>query len=637
MPSYKAPLDDMRFVLNDVLRVSTLASIPDFAAVDDATVGQFLNEVAKLAEDVLFPLNASGDREGCHHDRDTRTVTTPKGFKEAYAQFCAAGLPGFACDPAYGGLGMPATLNTALSEMFCSANMAFGMYPGLSHGAYNALHEYGTPEQKQKYLPKLVSGEWTGTMCLTEPQCGTDLGLVKTKAVPKADGSYQITGTKIFISAGEHDLAENIIHLVLAKIDAPDTPAGIKGISLFVVPKFIDGNRNPVSCGRIEEKMGIHANSTCEMNFEAATGWLVGEAHKGMRAMFVMMNEARLGVGLQGLGLSEVAYQNAVAYAQERRQGQPIDQKAGSAAADAPAVPIITHPDIRRDLLTMRTQIEGARMLAYWAAMQLDLSQKSTDAAAAKKAKALLDFLTPVIKAHMTDNAVEHANAAMQVFGGHGYIREHGMEQYARDARITRIYEGTNSIQSLDLIGRKVLKENLLPSYMAALDDDVRAARAAGVPSDVVAAVTRGASVLKRATRGLRFRIIRETIKAKIGLGGDAGAVLRDAAGVSVDYLRLCSLVVLGHMWLKMAAVAKLRLAEGAPGRDFYETKLQSAAFYTSRLMPQTLALAETLRCGADVLMAPAAESFARTQTNIAETTRPLPVTPSETGEKKAS
>lgn len=638
MPSYKAPLDDMRFVLNDVLRVSTLSAIPDFAALDDATTGQFLAEVAKLAEDVLFPLNASGDREGCHHDRDARTVTTPKGFKEAYAQFCAAGLPGFACDPAYGGLGMPATLNTALSEMFCSANMAFGMYPGLSHGAYNALHAYGTAAQKEKYLPKLVSGEWTGTMCLTEPQCGTDLGLVKTKAVPQADGSYKITGTKIFISAGEHDLAENIIHLVLAKIDAPDTPAGIKGISLFVVPKFIDNERNPVYCGRIEEKMGIHANSTCEMNFEAATGWLVGEAHKGMRAMFVMMNEARLGVGLQGLGLSEVAYQNAVTYAQERRQGQPIDQRADAAAAEAPAVPIISHPDIRRELLTMRTQIEGARMLAYWAAMQLDISQKSPDAAAAKKAKALLDFLTPVIKAHLTDNASEHANAAMQVFGGHGYIREHGMEQYARDARITRIYEGTNSIQSLDLVGRKVMKDNLLPAYLAALEDDLREARSAGVPSDMTAALTRGVSALKRVTLRLRFRIIRETVKSKIGLGGDAGKVLRDAAGVSVDYLRLCSLVVLGHMWLKMAAAAKIRLADNAPGRAFYETKLQSAAFYFSRLMPQTLALAETLRAGADVLMAPAAEAFTRSQTNIAETTRPLPThTQTETGEKKAS
>lgn len=637
MPSYKAPLDDMRFVLNDVLAVTaTLGAIPDFSALDDATLGQFLAETAKLAEDVLFPLNASGDREGCLHHRDTRSVTTPKGFKEAYRQFCEAGLPGFACDPAYGGLGMPNTVNTALSEMFCSANMAFGMYPGLSHGAYNALYAYGTPAQKEKYLPKLVSGAWTGTMCLTEPQCGTDLGLIKTKAAPQGDGSYKITGTKIFISAGEHDLAENIIHLVLAKIDAPDTPAGIKGISLFVVPKFTDGNRNGVYCGRIEEKMGIHANSTCEMNFEDAQGWLVGEAHKGMRAMFVMMNEARLGVGLQGLGLSEVAYQNAVSYAQDRKQGQPIDQKAGSAADDAPAVAIISHPEVRRELLTMRAQTEGARMLAYWTALQLDLSQKAPDAGTQKKAKALLDFLTPVVKAHMTDNAADHANAAMQIFGGHGYIREHGIEQYARDARITRIYEGTNGIQALDLIGRKVMKENLLPAYLAALEEDLRAAKAAEVPRDMTAALARAAAVLKRVTRRLRFRIIRETIKSKIGLGGDAGAVLRDAAGISADYLRLCSLVVIGHMWIKMAAAARARLAETGAGnaetRDFYETKMQTAAFYFRRVMPQAAALGETLRDGADVLMDMPAARFSRTQTNVAESTRPIVY-----GEKKAS
>lgn len=636
MPSYKAPLDDMRFVLNDVLGVSSLTHIPDFAAVDDATTGQFLAEVAKLAEDVLFPLNATGDQEGCHYHRDTRSVSTPKGFKEAYQQFCAAGLPGFACDPAFGGLGMPAVLNTALSEMFCSANMAFGMYPGLSHGAYNALHAYGTDAQKQTYLPKLVSGEWTGTMCLTEPHCGTDLGLIKTKAVLQPDGSYKISGTKIFISAGEHDMAENIVHLVLARIDAPDTPAGIRGISLFVVPKFIEGQRNDVYCGRIEEKMGIHANSTCEMNFENATGTLVGDAHKGMRAMFVMMNEARLGVGLQGLGLSEAAYQNAVIYAQDRKQGQPIDQKAGS-AEDTAAIAIIGHPDVRRDLLAMRAQIEGARMLAYWTALQLDLSVKAPDAGARKKAKALLDFLTPVVKAHMTDNAVDHANAAMQIFGGHGYIREHGMEQYARDARITRIYEGTNSIQSLDMIGRKVLKENLLPSYLAALGDDVRAAKAAGVPAQMTASTTRAAAILKRVSRRLRCRVIFETVKSKLGMGGDTGAVLRDAAGMSVDYLRLSSLVVLGHMWLKMATAAQeclsdntLQSPENAEIRAFYETKLQTAAFYYRRIMPQVAALAETLRDGADVLMAPAAAQFTHTQTNIAETTRPK-----TSGEKK--
>lgn len=631
MPVYKAPLDDMRFVLNEVLHVSGMASMPGFSGVDDATTNQFLSEVAKMAEDVLFPLNESGDREGCVYHRDTRSVQTPKGFKEAYQQFCAAGLPAVSCDPAYGGLGMPVTINTALSEMFCSANMAFGMYPGLSHGAYNALHAYGTDAQKQEYLPKLVSGEWTGTMCLTEPQCGTDLGLIKTKAVAQDDGSYKITGTKIFISAGEHDLAENILHLVLAKIDSPDTPAGIKGISLFLVPKMIGGERNPVFCGRIEEKMGIHANSTCEINFESATGWLVGEAHKGMRAMFVMMNEARLGVGLQGLGLSEVSYQNAVAYAQDRKQGQPIDQKAGDSTAGDPAVAIINHPDVRRELLTMRAEVEAGRMLAYWAASLLDISVHSADKAEAKKAKALLDLLTPIVKAHLTDNAVSHANAAMQVYGGHGYIREHGIEQYARDARITRIYEGTNGIQALDLIGRKVLKDNLMPGYLATVATDIRLAKEEDVSADMLRSLARTAAVVKRITRRLRFRIIRETIKSKLGMNGDTGAVLRDAAAMAMDYQSLVSLLAFGHMWVKMATVASERLHTGTEHKGFYETKLQTAAFYFKRVMPLVAALEQKLKDNADSLMAIPAGQFAHTQTTVGETSLPP-----KTDERKA-
>ena len=623
MPVYKAPLDDMRFVLNEVLNVSGLATLPGFSGVDDATTNQFLGEVAKLAEDVLFPLNESGDREGCTYHRDTRSVQTPKGFKEAYQQFCAAGLPGFACNPDFGGLGMPATLNTALSEMFCSANMAFGMYPGLSHGAYHALHVYGTDELKQKYLPKLVSGEWTGTMCLTEPQCGTDLGLVKTKATLQADGSYKITGTKIFISAGEHDLAENILHLVLAKIDDPETPAGIKGISLFLVPKFIDGDRNPAFCGRIEEKMGIHGNSTCEMNFEAATGWLVGEAHKGMRAMFVMMNEARLGVGLQGLGISEVSYQNAVHYAADRKQGQPIDQKASDDPAQGSAAPIIVHPDVRRELLTMRAQVEAGRMLAYWTAQQLDLSNKHPEDSVRKRAKALLDVLTPIVKAHLTDNASDHANAAMQIYGGHGYIREHGVEQYARDARITRIYEGTNGIQALDLIGRKVLKENLMPAYIKTIQEDIKEARHHEVPADMLRSLEGCVSTVKRLTRWLRFKVIRETVKAKLGMNGDPGAVLRDAAGMATDYLKLASLMALGHMWIKMAMVASERLAEGGEGRDFYETKLHTAAFYFKRLMPLAKALEVSAKDGAASLMTITPENFVHGQTTIGENSRP--------------
>jgi alkylation response protein AidB-like acyl-CoA dehydrogenase len=588
MPSYKAPLDDMRFVLNEVLNVAQLSRIPDFSSVDTQTINQFLEETAKMAENVLFPLNAVGDREGCVHDREAKTVKTPSGFKEAYAQFCASGMTGFACDPKYGGLGMPQVLNTALSEMFCSANLSFGMYPGLSHGAYNALHEYGADEQKDAYLPRLVSGEWSGTMCLTEPQCGTDLGLIKTKAVKNADGSYAVTGTKIFISAGEHDLTSNICHLVLARIEAEDTPAGIRGISLFIVPKFLPDTdaRNPVYCGRIEEKMGIHGNSTCEMNFEGAKGWLVGEAHKGMKAMFVMMNEARLGVGLQGLGLSEVAYQNGLNYALDRVQSAPIDQK-GPKGGDAQSATIIHHPDVRRELLSIKASVEGERMLAYWVAFQLDLSQKDPDEAARKKAKALVDLLTPIIKARFTDSAVENTNSAIQVFGGHGYIKEHGMEQFNRDARITRLYEGTNGIQGLDLVGRKVLMQNLLLPVACA------------------------AWSLQWATWKLQARVI---IGKAIGRMGPA---MVEAAAMSTDYYKLLSLVSIGHMWVKMAEEAEARLAAGGPGRDFYGTKLKTARFYMQKLMPQARAHAKSISAGAKTLMDIPADQFAHTQTTI--------------------
>lgn len=594
MPSYKAPLDDMRFVLNDVLRVSTLASIPDFAAVDDATVGQFLNEVAKLAEDVLFPLNASGDREGCHHDREARTVTTPKGFKEAYAQFCAAGLPGFACDPAYGGLGMPATINTALSEMFCSANMAFGMYPGLSHGAYNALHEYGTPEQKQKYLPKLVSGEWTGTMCLTEPQCGTDLGLVKTKAVPQADGSYKITGTKIFISAGEHDLAENIIHLVLAKIDAPDTPAGIKGISLFVVPKFIDGNRNPVYCGRIEEKMGIHANSTCEMNFEAATGWLVGEAHKGMRAMFVMMNEARLGVGLQGLAISEAAYQSAADYARERIQGRALT---GPKAPDRKADPIIVHPDVRRTLMQIRAINEAGRAFMLYTALQSDIAHRSPDAAERQKAEDILSIMTPILKGVMTDRGFDNAVQAQQLFGGHGYIEENGMSQYVRDARIAMLYEGANGVQAMDLVGRK-LGANGGRAVMAVfkeIGDFCEENRNDERLTPFTKAIKKGLNDLQAATMWFMQNAMARPDNAGAG---------------ATDYMHLFGLVILGFMWGKSAKAAQEKLDAGDDRADFLNRKLVTAKFYMERLMPETALRKARIEAGADSVMALDAAAF---------------------------
>jgi alkylation response protein AidB-like acyl-CoA dehydrogenase len=616
MPSYKAPLDDMRFVLNEVINLSQVSSIPGFESVDTDTVNTMLSTVAKFAEEVLFPLNAVGDRQGCVLDRDTKKVKTPDGFKEAYEQFCANGLPMTSCDPAYGGMGMPVTMNTALGEMFCSSNIAFGMYPGLSHGAYNAIHEYGTDEQKQTYLPKLVTGEWTGTMCLTEPQCGTDLGLIKSKAVKQADGSYAITGTKIFISAGEHEMSSNILHLVLARIEDASTPPGIKGISLFVVPKFLpsDNSRNPVFCNRLEEKMGIHGNSTCEIGLENAKGWLIGEAHKGMKAMFVMMNEARLGVGLQGLGLSEVAYQNAVTYALDRIQSPRIDQKQGGKEAPV-SVAIINHPDVRRELLTIKAQAEGARMLAYWTAFQLDLSQKHPDEAVKKRAKKILDLLTPIVKAHMTDNAETNTSAAIQVFGGHGYIKEHGMEQFYRDARITRLYEGTNGIQSLDLIMRKVLlsREGLLSAYLSEVKSDLKKAKAAGVPCGLRWRVKQASCMLRAVTVCLQA-------KGLYGkLTGKTGKVALDAASAATDYLKLASLVAMGHMWVKMATVATLRLKESPENKDFYETKLATARFYMAKVMPQMHAHAKTMKTGSATLMEIDAAQFARQQGTVAE------------------
>ncbi len=455
MPSYKAPLADMRFLLRDVFKVEELSKLPGYEEATPDLIDSILEEGAKLCEEVLQPLNQSGDAEGCHFDNGN--VKTPKGFKEAYDTFTQNGWMGLSCKKEWGGQGMPLLLNFLLDEMVCSANLSFGMYPGLSHGAYNAVEKYGSDALKQLYLPKMVEGTWSGTMCLTEPHCGTDLGLIKTRAIPNDDGSYAITGTKIFISAGEHDLTDNILHLVLAKL--PDAPDGTRGISLFLVPKVLVnddgtlGSRNRATCGSIEHKMGIKASSTCVMNFEGAVGWLVGEPHKGMKAMFVMMNEARLAVGLQGLGIAEVAYQNALIYARDRLQGRALK---GVAFPDKPADPIIVHPGVRADLLTMKAITEGARALSVWVGIQLDIEAKHPDEAQRAKAADLVSLLTPVIKALMTDHGFDSANRGMQIMGGHGYIREYGMEQFARDARITQIYEGTNGIQALDLVGRKM-------------------------------------------------------------------------------------------------------------------------------------------------------------------------------------
>lgn len=621
--TYKAPLDDMRFVLNEVLNIQDIFAIPGMPATDDEMVNQFLNLGAQITSDVLAPLNRVGDLEGCIHDAATKSVKTPTGFKDAYKQFCESGLTAITCDEKYGGLGMPALLGTAISEMVCSANLAFGMYPGLSHGAYNALYEYGTDELKNAYLPKIVSGEWSGTMCLTEPGAGTDLGLMTTKAVKQSDGTYAISGTKIFISAGEHDMTSNICHLTLAKIDDPSTPKGIKGISLFLVPKFLpDASgqytvRNTVTCGNVEEKMGIHGNSTCVMNFDSAKGFLVGEIHKGMKAMFVMMNDARLGVGLQGLGLSEVAYQHAVHYAMEiRKQGQAIDQKMSDPNVMPEPVFIIDHPEVRRELLTIKSQVEGARMLAYWTAMQLDLSIKHPDEKVRKKAKKLLDILTPIVKAHLTDNAVNNTNSAIQVFGGNGFIEEYGMAQFNRDARITRIYEGTNGVQALDLMGRKILKEQLLGGYLKHLSQDLSAASRNGVAGEFLKPVRAAVWKLRWATLCMQAKLL-WAHKVK----GDAGPAMRYVASIATDYLNLMSLVVMGHMWVKMVDVATQQLKKDIQGKSFYEEKIKTARFYMNKIMPQQYTFAANMRSGSLGVTDIEEKSFVRTQTTIGEKT----------------
>ncbi|MHA1567023.1 MAG: acyl-CoA dehydrogenase family protein, partial [Alphaproteobacteria bacterium] len=455
MVTYRAPLDDMRFLMHEVLDFDgVVATLPGFEDASRDLVDAVLEEGAKFCENELLPLNLSGDAEGCVLENGV--VRTPKGFREAYRRFAEAGWTGMACAPEYGGQGLPKSLHLMLEELICSTNLSFGIYPGLSHGVYNAVVLHGSEAQKTLYLPKLTAGEWSGTMCLTEPHCGTDLGLIRTKAEPDGDG-YRITGTKIFISAGEHDLTENIVHLVLAKL--PDAPPGIRGISLFLVPKFQVnddgslGGRNGVSCGALEHKMGIKASATCVMNFDGAHGVLVGEPHRGMRYMFTMMNTARLGVGIQGLGLAETAYQSAAAYAKERLQGRALR---GAKYPDQAADPIIVHPDVRRMLMTMRALNEGARALALWVSMAEDVADRHEDKAAAQAGEDLVALLTPVIKSFLTDAGFEVTNLGMQVFGGHGYIHEHGMEQLARDARITMLYEGSNGIQALDLVGRKM-------------------------------------------------------------------------------------------------------------------------------------------------------------------------------------
>jgi alkylation response protein AidB-like acyl-CoA dehydrogenase len=591
MPQYTPPLRDMQFVLHELFHVcDEFKALAPHAEVDADTVNAVLEEGGKFASQVIFPLNISGDTEGCQLDRDSHSVRTPSGFREAYASYVEGGWAALSCDTTYGGQGLPMVLNQCFYEMLNSANQSWTMYPGLSHGAYEALHAHGTESQKRLYLPRLTSGEWTGTMCLTEPHCGTDLGLLRTKAEPQADGSYRITGNKIFISAGDHDMAANIVHLVLARL--PDAPQGSKGISLFLVPKFKvndDGSigaRNGIYCGGLEHKMGIHGNATCQMVLENAEGTLVGQPNKGLQAMFVMMNAARLGVGNQSLGLMEVAYQNALAYAKDRIQMRALT---GPKARDLPADPIIVHPDVRRMLLTAKAYAEGARALAVYCALLLDKELNHPDEKVRADSAELVALLTPIVKAFTTDNAWTATTACQQVLGGHGYIKEWGMEQFVRDARINMIYEGTNTIQSLDLLGRKVLGNNgaSLKKFGKLV---ARLVEEEGVNEKMAEFINPLAYLgeqITRFTTELGFKAFQNP----------------DVAGAAaVDYLRVAGHLVYGYFWARMAQVAQRELAAGNTD-PFYQAKLQTARFYFAKLFPETTSLMRTARADTRVLM----------------------------------
>ncbi len=591
MPIYTPPLRDMQFVMHEVLKVSEeLKALPKHADIDADTINAVLEEGGKFAAEVIFPLNISGDTEGCTLNQTTHEVTAPKGFKEAYAQYVKGGWAALSCDPAYGGQGLPFVVNQCLYEMLNSANQAWTMYPGLSHGAYECLHAHGTDAQKTLYLPKLVSGEWTGSMCLTEPHCGTDLGLLRTKAEPQTDGSYKLSGAKIFISAGEHDLAPNIVHLVLARL--PDAPPGNKGISLFAVSKFnvkadgVLGERNGIYCTGLEHKMGIHANSTCQLVLEGAVGTLVGQPNKGLSAMFVMMNAARLGVGNQSLGLTEVAYQNALAYAKDRLQMRSIS---GIKAKDKEADPIIVHPDVRRMLLTAKAYAEGARALACYCTLLLDKELNHPDEKVRSDSAEMLALLTPIVKAFLTDNGYQATTLCQQVFGGHGYIKEWGMEQYVRDARINMIYEGTNTIQSLDLLGRKVLGNGgaTLKKFGKLVAQLVEAE---GVNEKMAEFIGPLAALGEQMTK----------FTTEIGFKGMQNP--DEVGAAAVDYLRVAGHLVFAYFFARMAQVALREMAAGNAD-PFYPAKLQTARFYFAKLLPETAMLTRTARAGAKVLM----------------------------------
>ena len=590
MQTYKAPLRDMRFVLHELHGSDDLRTLPGLEEMTPDLIDSVLEEAAKLAEGVLAPVNMSGDEEGCRFENGV--VRTPAGFKAAYDTFRDGGWTAMGAAPEWGGQGLPASVNKLVEEMICSANLSFSLYPGLTHGACEAIAGHASDELKQRYLPRMVDGTWSGTMCLTEPQCGTDLGLLSTRAVPQADGSYRVSGNKIFISAGEHDLTENIIHLVLARM--PDAPPGVKGISLFLVPKILPGDdnrpgtRNGVVCTAIEHKMGLKGSATCQLTFEDATGWLVGEPHRGMRAMFTMMNSERLSVGIQGLGVTEASYQSAVAYARDRIQGRALSgAKHPARAAD----PILVHPDVRRMLMTVRAYAEGCRALGAWVARALDEAERHPDPARRRTADDFTQLMTPIVKALFTDLGFDAASLGVQVYGGHGYIRDHGMEQYVRDARIAMLYEGTNGIQALDLVGRKLPLSagRLLRPFFHPVAEWIEANKDDPVTGRIATALHRAFGALQLATAHV----------AQKGLADP-----EEAGAAATEYLRLFGLVALGFMWARMAQVAAGKLPHANGDAAFYRAKITTAQFYAERVLPQAGALLAAIKAGKGAIMA---------------------------------
>jgi acyl-CoA dehydrogenase len=598
MPNYKAPVADTLFILSDVLGYQRYNNLPGFADATPDVVEAVLAEASRLAENALFPVNQTGDRQGCAR-HDDGSVSTPDGFKDAYQQYREGGWLGLAADPEFGGQGLPYALHTAVAEYMVSANLALMMYPGLTQGAIAAIHAHGTEDQKQKWLPKMVEGTWTGTMNLTEPHCGTDLGLLRTKAVPQGDGSYKISGQKIFISAGEHDLSENIVHLVIARIEG--APEGVKGISLFVVPKFMVGDdgsvgeRNGVSCGSIEEKMGIHGNATCVMNYDDATGYLIGEENGGLKAMFTMMNEARLGVGQQGLSISEIAYQNAAIYANERLQGRSLT---GAKEPEKKADPIIVHPDIRRTLMTIKSFNEAARALILWTALKSDIAHRSEDENERQAADDHMALMTPIIKGVLTDRGFDNAVMAQQVFGGHGYIEEWGMSQFVRDARIAMIYEGANGIQALDLVGRKLGANGgrAIQAFFKEVGDFCETHREDEKMKPFTKALKKGLNDMQASTMWFMQNGLKNP--------DDAGAG-------STDFMHLSGLVALGFMWAQMIKSAQDKLSESANGSaGFYENKIATGRFFMERLMPETALCLARIQTGSEAMMALSPDAF---------------------------